>query len=49
MKYGKWQNNYLELSKYIKDNSITHVLFLREAKNIVFDADNYKLDKRVVR
>ena len=49
MKYGKWQNNDLMLSSYIKDNNITHILFLREAKNIVFDADNYNLAKRVVR
>lgn len=49
MKYGKWQNNNLDLSSYIKDNNITHILFLREAKNIVFDADNFKLDQRVVR
>lgn len=49
MKYGKWKNNDLLLSHYIKNNQITHILFLREAKNIVFDADNFKLDKRVVR
>lgn len=49
MKYGKWQNNDLILSDYIKNNNITHILFLRETKNIVFDADNFKLDKRVVR
>ena len=49
MKYGKWQNNNLILDRYIKEHNITHILFLREAKNIVFDADNFKLDKRVVR
>ena len=49
MKYGKWQDNNLDLSNYIKDNNITHILFLREAKNIIFDADNFKLDQRVVR
>ena len=49
MKYGRWQNNDLDLANYIKNNNITHILFLREAKNIVFDADNFKLDKRVVR
>ena len=49
MKYGKWLNNDLMLSDYIKNNNITHILFLREAKNIVFDADNFKLDQRVVR
>ena len=49
MKYGKWTKNDLDLSSYIKDNNITHILFLRETKNIVFDADNFKLDKRVVR
>ena len=49
MKYGKWLKNDLVLSDYIKDNNITHILFLREAKNIIFDADNFKLDKRVIR
>lgn len=49
MKYGKWQDNDLLLGEYIKKNNITHILFLRETKNIVFDADNFKLDKRVVR
>ena len=49
MKYGKWKDNNLILSDYIKNNNITHILFLREAKNIIFDADNFKLDKRVVR
>lgn len=49
MKYGKWQNNNLLLGDYIKNNNITHILFLREAKNIVFDADNFNLDERVVR
>ena len=49
MKYGKWTKNDLDLSSYIKDNNITHILFLRETKNIVFDGDNYQLDKRVVR
>ena len=49
MKYGKWKDNNLILENYIKNNNITHILFLREAKNIVFDADNFKLDQRVVR
>ena len=49
MKYGKWVKNDLDLDSYIKDNNITHILFLRETKNIVFDADNFKLDERVVR
>ena len=49
MKYGKWQNNDLMLGDYIKKNNITHILFLREAKNIVFDADNFNLDRRVKR
>ena len=49
MKYGKWINNNLYLNDYIKNNNITHILFLREAKNIVFDADNFKLDQKVVR
>ena len=49
MKYGKWTKNDLNLDNYIKDNNITHILFLRETKNIIFDADNFKLDQRVVR
>ena len=49
MKYGKWKNNDLMLGNYIKKHNITHILFLREAKNIVFDADNFNLDRRVVR
>ncbi len=49
MKYGKWIKNDLYLGDYIKNNNITHILFLRETKNIVFDADNFKLDERVVR
>ena len=49
MKYGKWTKNDLILDDYIKNNNITHILFLRETKNIVFDADNFKLDQRVVR
>ncbi len=49
MKYGKWTKNDLDLSSYIKDNNITHILFLRETKNIIFDGDNFKLDERVVR
>ena len=49
MKYGKWIKNDLYLDNYIKNNNITHILFLRESKNIVFDADNFKLDERVVR
>lgn len=48
-KYGKWLNNNLILKDYIKDNNITHILFLREAKNIVFDADNFHVDKKVIR
>ena len=49
MKYGKWTKNDLILDDYIKKNNITHILFLRETKNIVFDADNFNLAERVVR
>ena len=48
-KYGKWKNNDLILKDYIKENNITHILFLREAKNLVFDADNFHVDKKVIR
>ncbi|MBO4601063.1 MAG: hypothetical protein J5634_02385 [Bacilli bacterium] len=48
-KYGKWTTNDLVLKDYIKENNITHILFLREAKNLIFDADNFKLDKKVIR
>ena len=48
-KYGKWKTNDLILSDYIKENNITHILFLREVKNLVFDGDNFHVDKKVVR
>lgn len=48
-KYGKWTSNDLYLDTYINDKNITHILFLREAKNIVFDADNFHVDKKVIR
>jgi len=48
-KYGKWINNDLVLKDYINENNITHILFFREAKNLVFDADNFKVDKKVIR
>lgn len=48
-KYGKWINNDLDLSNYIKENNITHILFFREAKNLIFDADNLNVDKKVIR
>lgn len=47
-KYGKWVNNDLVLKDYIKENNITHILFFREAKNLVFDADNLNVDKKVI-
>ncbi len=48
-KYGKWIDNDLVLKDYIKENNITHILFFREAKNLIFDADNLKVDKKVIR
>ena len=48
-KYSPWTSKDLILKDYIEENKITHVLFLREAKNIVFDADNFAVDKKVVR
>ena len=48
-KYGKWLKEDLVLSDYIEKNNITHILFLRETKNLIFDADNFKLDKKVIR
>ena len=48
-KYGKWLKQDLNLKEYIAENKITHILFVREAKNLIFDADNYKVDKKVVR
>lgn len=47
-KYGKWIDSDLYLDDYIKNNHITHILFLREAKNLIFDADNYHVDKKVI-
>ena len=48
-KYGKWIDNDLVLKDYIKENNITHILFFREAKNLIFDADNFQVDKKVIR
>ena len=48
IRYGKWKNNKLDLDSYIKDNNITHIVFLMEAKNSIFDIDNYKLASKVV-
>ena len=48
-KYGKWKDNDLILKDYIEENNITHILFLREARNLIFDADNFDVDKKVVR
>ena len=48
-KYGKWINNDLILNDYIKEHNITHMLFLREDKNLIFDVDNFHVDKKVVR
>lgn len=48
-KYSPWTSKDLILKDYIEENKITHILFLREAKNIVFDADNFAVDKKVVR
>lgn len=48
MRYGKWKNNNLDFDKYVKENNITHVLVLMEAKNIIFDIDNFKINERVV-
>ena len=48
-KFGKWLKKDLVLSDYIEKNNITHILFLRETKNLIFDADNFNLDKKVIR
>ena len=48
IRYGKWKNSNLDLDKYIKDNNITHILFLMESKNLIFDIDNFKLASKVV-
>ena len=48
IRYGKWKNNNLDLAEYIEQNHITDILFLMESKNIIFDADNYKLASKVV-
>ena len=48
MRYGKWKNSDLNFDEYIKENNITHVLFLMEAKNLIFDIDNFKINERVV-
>ena len=48
-KYGKWIDNDLILEEYIEEHNITHMLFLREAKNLIFDIDNYHVNKKVIR
>ncbi|MBR1385809.1 MAG: hypothetical protein IJ568_03145 [Bacilli bacterium] len=48
-KYSPWTFKDLLLKDYIDTYKITHILFLREAKNIVFDADNFAVDKKVIR
>ena len=48
-KYAPWTNKDLILKDYIEEHNITHILFLREAKNLVFDGDNFHVDKKVVR
>ncbi|MBR1413246.1 MAG: hypothetical protein IJ574_01065 [Bacilli bacterium] len=47
IKYGKWQDNSLNLDKYIKQHNITHILFLRVSNNTIFDTDNYHIEKKV--
>ena len=47
MKYGKWNNENLDLEKYINENKITHVLFLQEAEELMFDVYNYNIEERV--
>lgn len=49
IRYGKWRNENLLLNSYIQNNNITDILFLQEGKNIVFNADNYDLYKKVIR
>ena len=47
LRYGKWLDNDLLLDSYIKENNITHILFLQESKASLIDADDVNLDKRV--
>ena len=48
LRYGKWLKEDLDLDKYISKNHITHILVLMEGKNLIFDIDNFKIDKKVV-
>ncbi len=47
IRYGKWQNNNLDLDDYIKKNHITHILFLGEAQNLMFDLYGFNLAGKV--
>ncbi|MBR1417115.1 MAG: hypothetical protein IJ572_04785 [Bacilli bacterium] len=47
LRYGKWLKNNLDLNSYIKDNKITHILFLQEAEEEMFDIYNFNLKERV--
>ena len=47
MRYGKWKDNDLELSNYLKENNITNVLFILQGEDVLFDGNNYNLKERV--
>ena len=47
LRYGKWLKQDLDLKKYIKENNITHILFLQEAEEEIFDIYNFNTSKKV--
>ncbi len=47
LRYDEFKNNTFNLTKYIKDNHITKVLFLYESGSTMFDQYNYNFTGRV--
>ena len=47
LRYDEFKNNSFNLTKYIKDNHITKVLFLYESGSTMFDQYNYNFTGRV--
>lgn len=47
LRYGKFKKEDLDLEKYINDNNITHLLYLQEAEEEMFDIYNFKINERV--
>jgi len=48
LRYGKWLNQNLDLDEYINNNNITHILYLQEAEEEMFDIYNFNTSKKVI-